>query len=101
MDEQVRCYMRSRTSPGVQKCGGAWQDVVVLDTGSGFLKAISKRKPCKAPSKLRVKLRVKVGFSGEDAPRAVLPTAMATAMARSLSAYGFQKPAAGLPLPGR
>lgn len=36
------------------------QDVVVLDTGSGFLK---------------------VGFSGEDAPRAVLPTAMATATA--------------------
>ncbi|CAE7339169.1 unnamed protein product [Symbiodinium microadriaticum] len=36
------------------------QDVVVLDTGSGFLK---------------------VGFSGEDAPRAVLPTAMATAAA--------------------
>eukprot|EP00933_Yihiella_yeosuensis_P019757 TRINITY_DN15959_c0_g2_i1.p1 TRINITY_DN15959_c0_g2~~TRINITY_DN15959_c0_g2_i1.p1 ORF type:complete len:402 (-),score=83.17 TRINITY_DN15959_c0_g2_i1:170-1375(-) len=33
------------------------QDVVVLDAGSGYLK---------------------VGFSGEDAPRAVLPTAMAT-----------------------
>ncbi|CAJ1398728.1 unnamed protein product [Effrenium voratum] len=36
------------------------QDVVVLDAGSGFLK---------------------VGFCGEDAPRAVLPTAMATATA--------------------
>lgn len=35
------------------------QDVVVLDGGSGYLK---------------------VGFSGEDAPRAVLPTAMATTM---------------------
>lgn len=36
------------------------QDVVVLDVGSGF---------------------VKVGFCGEDAPRAMLPTAMATATA--------------------
>jgi len=35
------------------------QDVVVLDGGSGYLK---------------------VGFSGEDAPRAVLPTAMATTL---------------------
>lgn len=33
------------------------QDVIVLDSGSGYLK---------------------VGFSGEDAPRAVIPTAMAT-----------------------
>lgn len=36
------------------------QDVVVLDNGSGYLK---------------------VGFSGEDAPRAVLPTAVATTLA--------------------
>mmetsp|Transcript_1735 Transcript_1735/g.3841 ORF Transcript_1735/g.3841 Transcript_1735/m.3841 type:complete len:421 (-) Transcript_1735:59-1321(-) len=37
------------------ECSMDVQDVIVLDTGSGFLK---------------------VGFSGEDAPRAVLPTAV-------------------------
>lgn len=39
------------------------QDVVVLDSGSGYLK---------------------VGFSGEDAPRAVLPTAVATTTAEAV-----------------